>query len=101
MKIVEKLSAVLKFAPAYELFSRIVGGTKSTTIYLKEYVKAQPGEKILDLGCGPAGVLNYLDGVNYTGLDISPEYIESAQKQFGNRGRFWCGDVGLASIEQE
>jgi cyclopropane fatty-acyl-phospholipid synthase-like methyltransferase len=45
--------------------------------------------------------LNYLPAVNYTGLDISPEYICSAKKRFGPRGRFYCNDVGLAAIEEE
>ena len=37
----------------------------------------------------------------YTGFDISPQYIASAQQRFGDRGRFYCDDVGLASIERE
>ena len=34
-------------------------------------------------------------------VDISPEYICSAKKRFGSRGRFFCSDVGLATIEEE
>ena len=64
-------------------------------------MKPAPGDKILDIGCGPADVLNYLPAVNYTGLDISPEYICSAEQRFGSKGRFYCGDVGLATIEEE
>jgi len=79
----------------------MVGGGSAWRTYLAEYVKPAPGDKILDIGCGPADVLNYLPAVNYTGLDISPEYIGSAKKRFGSRGRFCCGDVGLAAIEGE
>ena len=79
----------------------MVSGESSWKTYLAEYVKPAPGDKILDIGCGPADVLNYLPGVNYTGLDISPEYINSAKKRFGARGRFCCGDMGLAAIEGE
>jgi hypothetical protein len=37
----------------------------------------------------------------YTGFDISPEYIASAEKRFGNMGRFFCEDVGMSNFEQE
>ena len=101
MKIVERLSLFLSLPAGYRLFGWMVGGGSAWRTYLAEYVKPAPGDKILDIGCGPADVLNYLPAVNYTGLDISPEYIGSAKKRFGSRGRFCCGDVGLAAIEGE
>lgn len=101
MKMVERLSSLLEFPAGYRLFRWLVGGESAWRIYLAEYVKPVPGDKILDLGCGPADVLNYLPAVNYTGLDINPEYINSAKKRFGSRGRFLCGDVGRAAIEGE
>lgn len=101
MKIIEKLSACLRHPAAYRLFRWMVGGDFAWKTYIAEHVKPVPGEKILDIGCGPADVLDYLPAVNYTGLDISPEYIGAAQKRFGAKGRFCCGDVGLATIEGE
>ena len=86
MKIVERLSSLLSFPAGYRLFRWMVGGESAWKIYLAEYVKPVPGDKILDIGCGPADVLNYLPAVNYTGLDISPEYICSAKKRFGSQG---------------
>jgi SAM-dependent methyltransferase len=97
----KKLSSLLSFPAGYRLFRRMMGGESVWRVYLAGYVKPAPGDKILDIGCGPADVLNYLPAVNYTGLDISPEYIRSAKKRFGARGRFWCGDVGRAAIEGE
>ena len=101
MKMVERLSLVLNLPASYRLFRSLVGGESVWRIHLAEYVKPVSGDKILDLGCGPADVLNYLPAVNYTGLDINPEYVHSAQKRFGSRGRFLCGDVGRAAIEGE
>ena len=101
MKMVERLSLVLNLPASYRLFRSLVGGESVCRIHLAEYVKPVSGDKILDLGCGPADVLNYLPAVNYTGLDINPEYVHSAQKRFGSRGRFLCGDVGRAAIEGE
>jgi SAM-dependent methyltransferase len=101
MKMIERLSSVLNIPTGYRFFRWLVGGESSWRIYLAEYVKPVTGEKILDLGCGPADILDYLPAVNYTGLDISPEYIRSAKQRFGSRGRFLCGDVGQAAIEGE
>lgn len=83
------------------MFQRMMGAECSRRTYLAEYAKPAAGDKILDIGCGPADILNYLPAVNYTGLDLSPEYIRSATERFGSKGRFCCGDVGLATIEGE
>jgi cyclopropane fatty-acyl-phospholipid synthase-like methyltransferase len=101
MKLIERLSRFLSIPAGYRFFNWMVGWESACKTYLVEYVKPTPGDKILDIGCGPADVLNFLPAVNYTGLDISPEYISSAKKRFGSRGRFFCGDVGLAAIAGE
>lgn len=101
MKIVERLSSVLAAPAAYRFFTSMVGADTAWRIYLSEYVRPAPGNKIIDIGCGPAVVLDYLANVDYTGLDISPEYVASAKKRYGSRGRFLCGDVGLAALEEE
>lgn len=101
MKLIERLSSFLSLPSGYSFFQRLVGADFARKTYLSEYMKPAPGEKILDIGCGPADILNYLPVVNYTGLDLSPEYIQAAQERFGSRGRFCCGDVGLATIEGE
>jgi SAM-dependent methyltransferase len=100
MMITRRLAAILSLPAGYRIFTRIVGGDV-WRIYLAEYVKPAVAEKVLDIGCGPADILEYLPKVDYVGFDISSEYIEAATKRFGNRGRFFCNDVGLASIEQE
>ena len=101
MKIIKGLSALLSLPAGYRIFQRMVGGESSRKIYLTEYARPAVGDKILDIGCGPADILNHLPKVNYTGLDISPEYICAAKKRFGSKGRFFCNDVGLATIENE
>ena|SRR5579859_4689413 len=100
MSSVDHFSTILRLPAAYRLFTWLVGG-KARQTYIDQYVKPMPGEKVLDIGCGPADVLQYLPEVEYTGLDISPEYIQAAKKRFGERGRFLCGDVGVVTIERE
>jgi cyclopropane fatty-acyl-phospholipid synthase-like methyltransferase len=46
-------------------------------------------------------MLASLPGVEYTGIDISAEYIDAARKRFRDQGRFLCSDVGVATVERE
>lgn len=100
MKIIDRLTSILSFPTGYRLFQRLVRGDVGER-YVAEYVKPRPGDKVLDIGCGPGDMLGVLPGVDYVGLDISPEYIEAAKRRFGAAGRFYCTDVGLATIEDE
>jgi SAM-dependent methyltransferase len=101
MQVSEKLSTVLRLPGVYSLFQRMFRGGDHWSRYLNEYPQPAVGEKILDIGCGPAEILDYLPNVHYTGFDINPEYIDAAKKNLGNRGRFWCADIGLANLEHE
>jgi SAM-dependent methyltransferase len=60
-------------------------------LFAREYVRAKPGDRILDLGCGPADILISLHDVDYVGIDQEPRYIELARRRFGARGTFHCG----------
>ena len=44
--------------------------------YVAEQIGAQPGWRVLDLGCGWGGLLNYLRGVGVTGVGVT---LSSAQ----------------------
>lgn len=93
-------TAILRFPAVYRTFARLIGGNVWRN-YLDGYVQPRTAEKVLDIGCGPGDVLKFLPEVLYTGVDISPEYIEAARSRFGQKGRFLCGDVGTVTIEQE
>jgi SAM-dependent methyltransferase len=59
--------------------------------YIREWVKPRPGDRILDIGCGPAAILDYLPDVRYVGYDPNPRYVSFAKSRFGSRGDFRCG----------
>jgi len=101
MKITDGFSVFLNRPTGYRLFRWMVGGEFAWRTCLTDYVNPLPREKILDIGCGPADILNYLPRVNYTGLDINKGYIRSAKQRFGSRGRFLCCDVGKTLLEEE
>jgi SAM-dependent methyltransferase len=98
MKLVYKL---LGSPLIYRAFTCLVSRSGRANTYLDTYAKPKPGEKVLDIGCGPGDILTVLPDVEYIGFDINPKYIKAAQERFGNRGRFYCRDVGQATIEPE
>jgi SAM-dependent methyltransferase len=100
MKPRGRLYSLLNLPSVYRLFRTIVRGD-GCRIYISEYVRPTPGDKVLDIGCGPGEILEDLQAVDYLGFDINPKYVEAARKRFGSRGRFFCGDVGLTAIEEE
>lgn len=55
----------------------------------------QPGEKVLDVGCGQGVLAPYVvkAGARYTGIDASPRLVETARRRHGNEGRFLLGDA--------
>lgn len=78
----------------YELWSRFVGGPRARRTLVNEYIRPAIGARILDLGCGPGEILDYLPrSVDYLGIDVSQAYITYAQKRFAGRGEFRVGDA--------
>jgi SAM-dependent methyltransferase len=85
----------------YRLLGTTFGRTRQWKIFARDYVGAQPGNRILDVGCGPADVLTELPAdIDYIGFDQSEHYIDSARQRYGARGQFFTGKVDLAHIER-
>ena len=73
----------------YTLVQRIMSATNFRKKIVKKYINKN-NIKVLDVGCGPADILDALPKINYYGFDINPMYISSAKKKYSDRGKFFC-----------
>src|SRR6266478_2110609 len=83
----------LKVPFLYNLFQGVVGGNALRRRIIQNHARARPGDKVIDIGCGPAQALQSLADVEYLGLDIDPDYIAFARRTYGDKGTFVVGDT--------
>jgi SAM-dependent methyltransferase len=87
------IARLLDFPSVYSRFADCIGGD-ARSVYAREYVSPAPGQRIIDIGCGPADIVAELpDSVEYVGIDMNPQYIESARTRFGHRATFHCHSI--------
>lgn len=86
-----RLARILELPGAYRLLGKVANlRTNARVAYAEQYLKARPGERVLDLGCGPGDVLSSLPDCDYVGVDVEPRYIDAARRRYGGRGAFRC-----------
>jgi SAM-dependent methyltransferase len=66
-----------------------------------EYIRPQPGNRVVDIGCGPGTMLPYLGPVDYIGFDLNAAYIEHAKQTYSGQGTFFQGRVDEAADQLE
>ena len=83
----------------YSFFQRIMSGTSLRSKIAKNLIKKK-NVNILDVGCGPAEILDSLPDVKYFGYDISSTYINYARKKYKDRGKFYCKKFTSADVKK-
>ena len=86
------LKKFLAFSRLYDLMGNLVGGNNARKWLATNVWNVKGGETIIDIGCEPGSILEYLpQNISYWGVDISENYIRSARRRFAGRGTFFLG----------
>lgn len=89
------LRATLAQPIVYEAFQRAVGSRRVRSVVVERHLLPEPGDRILDIGCGPGDLIACLpEPIEFVGFDLSEAYIDAARERYGDRGQFFVGDVG-------
>jgi SAM-dependent methyltransferase len=78
------LRSVLALPIAYRMLHGIFGTHRLRRYYVDEFVKVEPGCRVVDIGCGTADMIEYLPAVEYIGVDFNEHYIENNRRRFPN-----------------
>ena len=84
------IRSVLSSPWVYAMFQSLLGAHAVRSSLVNDTIRPSQGMCVLDIGCGPAEILDYLPEVKYWGFDISQRYIDRARSHFGTRGSFTC-----------
>jgi SAM-dependent methyltransferase len=79
----------------YNFFQKIISRHGGTVKYFTEnYILPLNPKSVLEIGCGTGTCLQYLPSyIEYTGVDISADYIDYAKIKYGKRGNFILGNL--------
>jgi 2-polyprenyl-3-methyl-5-hydroxy-6-metoxy-1,4-benzoquinol methylase len=92
------LEYLVGYPPIYNLMMSISTPKKINQLFVNEYIRPHTGDRILDIGCGTATILDFLPDVRYIGFDMEHRYINYAMKKYGPRGQFFCKKVTSDAI---
>jgi len=80
---------LLSYTAAYLLVQKAFGADRLRRLCV-DILAPREGERILDVGCGPAYILEYMPPVTYHGFDTEQRYIDYARQKYAGKGHFYC-----------
>jgi len=90
MSIINLAHRALGHPTVYLWLQRTLGADRLRRLCLDRFAKLKPGERVLDLGCGPGYIRDFMPRVDYVGFDTEQRYIDYARKRYAGRGEFYC-----------
>ncbi|WP_309381060.1 class I SAM-dependent methyltransferase [Cerasicoccus frondis] len=82
------MKKLLEIPKVYDWFQQVAGGTRAREHFIREHVRPQPGQRVLDIGCGTGAMRSFFPDVDYHGYDPSEAYIEQANRE--QPGQYTC-----------
>jgi hypothetical protein len=69
------LWSILYLPQVYNAFTSVVGAESVMKLLAERFARPRPEDRILDVGCGTARILQYLPVARYLGIDNNSRYI--------------------------
>jgi SAM-dependent methyltransferase len=81
----------------------VIGARNEMRRLVDDVVRPQPGQRLLDFGCGNGRLVPFVPQVEYVGVDSNAGYIDAARAEYGSPSvQFICGDLlKLGSLDIE
>lgn len=95
--MLETIRSILEFPRAYQFFFNVIGAPERSRILVRDYIRPNQGDRILEIGCGPGTILPYLPSTDYIGFDSNGAYIREASQQFPG-AKFICERVSQYTL---
>lgn len=84
------LYSLLSRNSVYLFLQNLLRSNNTRPMFVNKFLQPFSGARILDIGCGPAFILEYMNDVAYYGFGMNQKYIEKAQQKSGSRGNFFA-----------
>jgi len=92
----------LRVPAIYRGLQWLAGENRIYREFVEGHLRAKPGMRILDVGCGTGDIIDWLPkGVTYHGVDVNSAYIGSAARRFTGRGTFSVGRAEAVAASAE
>lgn len=98
--MIELVRPILNKPFFYESYHTLIGAGYRSRVLVNDYICPKPGDRILDVGCGPGNMVPYLPDCEYLGFDMNGTYIATARKRYNRIGEFRCERVSHNSVQQ-
>ena len=92
---------LFEYASIFEYVQNLLGMNNNRRIWVDEYIKPKTGCSILDLGCGPCKIIDFLPSVKYTGIDINKNNIEYAKRMYADNTNLIVKDISDVELVHE
>ncbi len=82
-QITSGIRSILSQPLIYNMSQNLLGAKAARVEFVTKYCQPEEGQRWLDIGCGTAELLKFLDNsIHYVGFDASETYIQSAKESY-------------------